>query len=601
MNASTLYRKICPIRSKELLTFAINGLRERGALETVSEEAVLQEAKKLGERLPEFYLPDVYLDLPLTGGPFSGLAAVFDCYDRCWLEDKSEGQYFREQDLPALTSGGERDTLLVLRSGGEVRMLKKSAFSDSENDACPVALKGLPILLRQDPCNGGTHLTFTTGPVNPRKNFTKCAFRKQILQILRDAGCSEKTLEMLDAASYNCGVPYLHPELGYMEWLLCLDVAAIRLTVQGEKATDCHAVIRVSDRSVSYSRLAMKRSQAYQWHITDNCDQRCRHCYLFAEDAGLKCFSTPWDQLIRTLDQIEQDASARYGIAMPVISGGDPILHPQFWEFAEEIHRRGLRWIILGNPFHLDEAVCKRLYELGCFKYQLSMDGLEKFHDYMRKPGSFRATLKAVKLLNDAGIQTQLMATVSRQNMEDILACMDVAVEHNVTDFSFARYCATSPEKALEAYPSPEEYRDFLLRFYNKRRAYQKAHCHTRFKLKEHLFTLLQYELGEFTVPEYSEKHPEQVFEGCHLGQTCAILPNGDLMACRRMESVIGNVNAITIREAACSELCRQYADVSKIQKCKDCELLNWCRGCRAVGYNATGDLQGADPMCWKE
>ena len=23
---------------------------------------------------------------------------------------------------------------------------------------------------------------------------------------------------------------------------------------------------------------------AFQWHITDTCDQRCEHCYIFAED-----------------------------------------------------------------------------------------------------------------------------------------------------------------------------------------------------------------------------------------------------------------------------------------------------------------------------
>lgn len=28
----------------------------------------------------------------------------------------------------------------------------------------------------------------------------------------------------------------------------------------------------------------MKPYFAFQWHITDVCDQRCKHCYIFAED-----------------------------------------------------------------------------------------------------------------------------------------------------------------------------------------------------------------------------------------------------------------------------------------------------------------------------
>lgn len=29
----------------------------------------------------------------------------------------------------------------------------------------------------------------------------------------------------------------------------------------------------------------MKPYFAFQWHITDECDQRCQHCYIFSEDA----------------------------------------------------------------------------------------------------------------------------------------------------------------------------------------------------------------------------------------------------------------------------------------------------------------------------
>ena len=31
----------------------------------------------------------------------------------------------------------------------------------------------------------------------------------------------------------------------------------------------------------------MKQYFAFQWHITDDCDQRCKHCYIFAEDTGM--------------------------------------------------------------------------------------------------------------------------------------------------------------------------------------------------------------------------------------------------------------------------------------------------------------------------
>ena len=44
---------------------------------------------------------------------------------------------------------------------------------------------------------------------------------------------------------------------------------------------------------------------AFQLHITDECDQRCKHCYIFAEGecAGFK--RMPWEQMVEVVDQAE--------------------------------------------------------------------------------------------------------------------------------------------------------------------------------------------------------------------------------------------------------------------------------------------------------
>ncbi|MBR5375898.1 MAG: radical SAM protein, partial [Lachnospiraceae bacterium] len=469
---------VCPIRSEELVEFALNALREKGALDDLPEETYRQDATRLKKLLPDHYLPDIYLDLPLKGG-YSGMAAIFDCYDRCYADFASDGEYFTGIGAEPMKDPENRDDLLVMKVcdsgvGYSVRKRKLreasalTEYDDLSGFSFLNKLKTLPVSFEIEPREDGFRLIFTTGRSDARKRFSRKPFKNEIIQLLAEAGCEKEALGRLGSASFNCGAPFLDSRGGYSEWYICLDVAAFIIEIKDGKVSESHAVIRISDRSMIYSRIAIKRTQAYQWHITDNCDQRCRHCYLFAEDARLKCVTTPWEQLMLTLDKITEDAAYRYGLPMPAISGGDPLLHPDFWRFAKELHRRGIHWDIMGNPFHLNEEVCHRLYGLGCFKYQLSLDGLREYHDHMRKPGSFQATLDAVKLLNDAGIQTQLMATVSRQNMQDVLECMDIAAEHNVTDFTFARYCATSPEKAEESYPSPEEYRDFLYSYYRK-------------------------------------------------------------------------------------------------------------------------------------
>ena len=504
-----------PIRSDELLTFAINTILEDGVPSGLTEDCIREQADLLSGLLPKQYLPDIYMDLPLTGGEWKGFSAVFDCYDRCYVNYGSEGEYWKSIPVPSFTKPEDRDILLILTNTDCIA--KYRTVNRKLSQALPAeAFRALPDLKKLAgtpaeyavfPDKEGCRILFTTGRQSTKDRFVKREYKDRILEVLTAAGCSRDTLNVLDECSFNCAAPYIHEGGRLMQRILSVDIAAFILTVRKGTVTDCRAAVRISDKTANYSGLALKPTQAYQWHITDTCDQRCRHCYLFAEDAGLKCVTASYGDLLHILDEITKDAAYRNALPMPAVSGGDPILHPDFWRFAEELHRRGIHWLMMGNPFHLTKEVCRKLYEFGCFKYQLSMDGLQEYHDYMRRPGSFRATLEAVGLLNEAGIQSQLMATVSRQNLEDVLQCMDIAAEHGVTDFTFARYCATDPEKAGD-YPSPEEYRDFLLRYFTKAQEYRKRGCRTAFKEKEHLFTLLRYELGLFKPSEYSRRHP---------------------------------------------------------------------------------------------
>lgn len=564
---------VCPVSPDALLSCAVKGLLKTEAFRSLNREKIIIATANLAELLPEGYFPDVYLDLSLMDGGLQEISFALNASDRCYLQSTTGGEYFRRLQISPFTDVEDAETLCVVRLAGAC---KKPAYEILKpGDAMPGWLED--------------------GPA-PRGKQHDSLFLQ-----MREDGCPESMVSLLKKACGRIPIPYWDAKDGLRSWILCLDPVDFHPVFRDGALEDCRAVIRVSDRSRTISGISFKPSRPIQWHITDECDQRCRHCYLFAEDAGIACASTPYDELVRALDSFTEYAVAQHQYPMPVLSGGDPLLHPDFWCFAEELYRRGLRWRMMGNPFHLNVDVCRRLKTLGCYRYQMSLDGLPSFHDAMRKPGSFQATLDAVGFLNAAGIKSQLMATVSRQNMEDVLSLMDVAVECRADVFHFARYCATSPEKAVETYPTPEEYRSFLLRYYDKRRKYMEEGCATEFPLKENLFKLLQWELGELQPPSPSASRSGRKSEGCSLGAGCAILPNGDVMACRRMESVLGNVKTSSFADIMDSDLRWAYKDIANIEKCRDCELLQVCRGCRAVGYNVTGNLQGPDPCCWKE
>jgi MoaA/NifB/PqqE/SkfB family radical SAM enzyme len=145
---------------------------------------------------------------------------------------------------------------------------------------------------------------------------------------------------------------------------------------------------------------------AFQWHITDRCDQRCEHCYIFAENKNIPLTEMLWTDIQRTLDNCLEMCGALGRIPYFYITGGDPILHKNFWQLLELLKSKGIAFSIMGNPFHLTDKVCTRLKDCGCERYQLSIDGLRDTHDSIRKPGSFDTTLARIPCIRNAGIRS---------------------------------------------------------------------------------------------------------------------------------------------------------------------------------------------------
>ena len=277
--------------------------------------------------------------------------------------------------------------------------------------------------------------------------------------------------------------------------------------------------------------------------------------------------------------------------------GGDPLLHPDFWQLMELLKAKNYKLAIMGNPFHLTDKTCQNLKAYGCEKYQMSIDGMRETHDYFRKPGSFDCTIEKIPVIRNAGIKCAIMSTVSGTNINEIPDVADLVVKHNADIFAFGRYCPTSQEKDTGI--EPLAYRDFLDKLWNKYETYRAQGVNTYFNLKDHLWTLYLYEKGIFKIPGNSKKG--MVYDGCHLG-IChmTILPNGDVYACRRFESKAGNVFKEQLYDIFITKE-EKYRDFSKFKKCSKCELMGFCRGCPAVTYGTTGNFYDADPQCWKE
>jgi radical SAM protein with 4Fe4S-binding SPASM domain len=94
---------------------------------------------------------------------------------------------------------------------------------------------------------------------------------------------------------------------------------------------------------------------------------------------------------------------------------------------------------------------------------------------------------------------------------------------------------------------------------------------------------------------------------GCAAGVSgLTILPNGDVMPCRRLPISLGNARRDSLRELwATSPVLEALRDRSRYAgKCRACPRWAHCRGCRAIAYawsrsRGEDDILAEDPQCF--
>jgi len=153
--------------------------------------------------------------------------------------------------------------------------------------------------------------------------------------------------------------------------------------------------------------------------ITDNCNLRCPTCY-----AG----SGPERQTHRSLEQIERmldRAVANEGEPSIIqISGGEPTIHPQFFEILDLVRERPIGHLMVntnGVRIANDAEFARRLAEYAPgLEIYLQFDSFRA--DVLK---SLRATdlrhahQRAIKRLNELNIHTTLVATIRRGLNDD--------------------------------------------------------------------------------------------------------------------------------------------------------------------------------------
>lgn len=340
-----------------------------------------------------------------------------------------------------------------------------------------------------------------------------------------------------------------------------------------------------------------------QWHLTARCDQNCLHCYLREESSYRREIENElgFEDCIRILDDFYSTFS-KWGMPVRItFTGGDPLLREDLFDLVRIATDKGIQVSILGNPNHLDLETAKELKRLGVYSYQISIDGMEDTHDYLRgRKGAFSDAIKGIRVLKNSGLRSVVMFTLSARNAHDLVNVIKLMASEEVSVFDFARLVPIGRGRDLQKQMlEPQEYRRLLLEVFEVYRDLSEKNCYTHFGRKDYLWKLLYQELGLLKPLPKSDL----IYSGCGVGSTIlTILADGTVFSCRRLPIKIGKVPKQSIKEVFLfSKKHQELREIGNFQKCSNCDLLRHCRGCPAVAYGVNGSFYSPDPQCWKD
>ncbi len=277
---------------------------------------------------------------------------------------------------------------------------------------------------------------------------------------------------------------------------------------------------------------------------------------------------------------------------MICLTGGEPMLHPDFYEIASCVRDLGFSWGMTTNGTLIDEEAAHKLRKAGMATVSVSLDGLESSHDRLRdRDGAWRRAIGGIRALQMAGFDPQVTTVLHRENFGDLeqlyaLLCeMKIASWRPINIEPIGRACESS-----DLLLSGEQFAH-LLAFIREKRFDPACGMEVTFGCSHYLGT-------------ENERMVRDHYFLCGAGILVAsVRSNGDICACldveNRKELVQGNIRTDDFREVWLKGFKAFRGDrTAACKKCRSCPDRTLCGG----HSTHTCDFEKNEPLfCFRD
>lgn len=163
---------------------------------------------------------------------------------------------------------------------------------------------------------------------------------------------------------------------------------------------------------------------------TSICNLRCKHCY---NESGTKNVNLSVKSIEKVITGLIPFGANRFSI-----SGGEPLLHSSFGEILHLLTKYPVYYQIISNGTLINETISLLRQYTGKISMQISLDGLQEAHDYLRGSGSFGKIKDSVKILNSSKIPFYFKTTINKTNCKGLEEIVKLAVSWGGTSISFS-------------------------------------------------------------------------------------------------------------------------------------------------------------------
>lgn len=324
------------------------------------------------------------------------------------------------------------------------------------------------------------------------------------------------------------------------------------------------------------------------FELTPMCNFSCRMCYVRKTAADVAV--SPRQMM--TLEQWMRIAQETYdaGTLYLLLTGGEPMIWPEFWKLYEKLIQMGFLVSINTNGSMLDDDAIERLKSLPPRRINITLYGIndDTYGRLCGVQGVFAKVDKAINRLKNAGIQVKLNCSLTPYNVCDLEKMIQYAKDRelilDVATYMFPPVRRDSSMVGENERFTPEEsawYRMKAYHFQNGDERYQE---------------FLQNILDGCVAPPGLDESCMDPVDGkirCRAGKASYWMTwDGWMMPCGMMNQPKVDTMNCSLTEAW-DELVTVSNEISLSGICGKCQNINLCHSCAAMAQTETGKVSG--------